>query len=669
MTKRKRKKKKRHPGRATRSAPPRQMMERLAEAEQLTKEKRLVEARDLLEDLNRRYPKRIEVLTNLVNVYYDLGDIVRYQHACEQLLQVDRNNSDAALGLAGAYLSNVRPVLALRAFQHFLQRWPDHERAADVRKTVAELESKLPDLFAQLGVSDDETGWQIAAQNEEMQVHLAQGQFRLARQTAEAILKHDPQFAPALNNLSMAHWAEGKLDQALEAAQRVLAFEPANVHALSNVIHFMCVSGRSDEAKPYAEQLRASTELAWDRWLKKAEGLSFVGDDEGVLNVFRQAEQATEEVTSGQSSAFLAHLAAVAALRLGREDKAQRYWKQALKHQPGFELARENLADLSHPVSERNAPWPFPTSHWVSPRALKDLPQFFGSAARSGSESRMGNVARRFLQKYPEIVGVIPSLLERGDGEIRQFAILLADVVRTPELLEALKDFALSQHGPDQLRHKAAQIVNEAGLLPSGLVRLWMQGKWRKILLLGFEIYGEPDEKHAPRVQQWAQEAMLALYKEDWSQAERLLDQALAVEPDTPDLLNNRAMAYKLQGRDEEAETILQQIHERNPDYLFARVGLAQRHVERGEFEEAHELLEPLLHRKRLHFSEFDGMCGAFVQLTLAEGNRDVARSWFDIWESVDPENPKLDIFRLQVNNPFRSLGLKNRLLGRKRRS
>jgi tetratricopeptide (TPR) repeat protein len=191
-----------------------------------------------------------------------------------------------------------------------------------------------------------------------------------------------------------------------------------------------------------------------------------------------------------------------------------------------------------------------------------------------------------------------------------------------------------------------------------------MDGEWRELLFLGFEIYDEPKRKHAPQVERWAQEATLALHEADWSRAERLLDQALAIEPDAPDLLNNRAIAYSLQGRAEEAEALIRQIHERHPDYLFARVGLAQRHIERGEFKEARELLDPLLHRKRLHYSEFDSLCGATIQLHLAEGNRDAARSWFDLWESTDPENPKLELFRRRVNRP---LDLVNRIFSKKK--
>jgi len=540
-------------------------------------------------------------------------------------------------------------MMALRAFRRFLERWPDHERAAEVRETVAELESKMSELLAELSMPDDEVGRQIAIQHEEMQAYMAQGRFREVRQVAEAILRREPRFAPALNNLSLAHWAEGRLDRALDTARRVLAFEPDNIHALSNVIRFTCASGRSDEARPYAERLKASAAPAWDRWVKKAEGLSFIGDDEGVLDVLRQAQPLDREVVSGQSRAYLTHLAAVAALRLGREDEARRYWKQALKHQPGFELARESLADLRHPAGERNAPWPFPLDNWISPKALKDLLRFVESAAQAGRESGVKSGAQRFLREYPEIVKVVPILLERGDGQARELVMLLADTLRTPELLEPLRDFALSQHGPDQLRHKAAQLVNEAGLLPPGPTRLWLQGEWGESLLLAFEISGEPQQKHKPQVQKWAQEAVLALRKQDGPRAEQMLERALAAEPDAPDLLQNLSIAYSLQGRDAEAEALVQRIHERHPDYFFARTALAQRCLERGEFEEARGLLEPLMHRKRLHFSEFDALCGVNVQLYLAEGSRDAARSWLDLWKSVSPGNPNLKMLRRQA--------------------
>ncbi|GAG51236.1 unnamed protein product, partial [marine sediment metagenome] len=49
------------------------------------------------------------------------------------------------------------------------------------------------------------------------------------------------------------------------------------------------------------------------------------------------------------------------------------------------------------------------------------------------------------------------------------------------------------------------------------------------------------------------------------------------------------------------------------------------------------------------HYSEFDSFCGAFIQLYLAEGEVDVARTWFKMWEEINPDNPKLEALRRQV--------------------
>jgi tetratricopeptide (TPR) repeat protein len=656
------KKKKRRSVPKPRSSGPGRLLDGLQEADRLMRKKRWAEARDLLEELDRRYPRRPEVLTDLVNVCYELQDTERYQYACERLLKVDPGNADATLGLAGAYMANLRPALALRAFRRFLERWPDDERAAEARETAAELEAEMPGLSKDLGISAEE-GRQLAIQHEEMQVYLAQGRFRQVRQTAEAILRHYPNFAPAFNNLSLAHWAEGRIDDAVAAAQQVLSLEPDNVHALSNLVRFLCTSGRADEAQPVAEQLKASAAPAWDVWTKKAEALTYIGDDEGVLQVFHQAEQADESARS-QENPLLPHLAAVAAMRLGHEDQARRYWRQAIKRSPGFWLAQENLADLSQLVGKRHAPWPFSLESWVGPKTLTDLVQFIAAAERKDDEEGVGRAARHFLRKHPEIVAVVPILLERGDERGRELALLLARTANTPELLEALKDFALSQHGPDQLRMEAAQVASQAGLLPPGPMRQWLEGEWREVLTMGFEIHGEPLIQYSPQVERWVQEASSALYEGDGLRAERALALALADDPEETSLLNNLAVAFRLQGRDEEADALIRQIHERHPDYLFARTGLAERHIERGELEEARQLLEPLTRRERMHYSEFDAFCGAYIQLYLAEDNVDAARSWFAMWKEVDPENPKLEIFRRFVAKSSRFAGLRNRFLG-----
>lgn len=297
----------------------------LLECEQLAKRKRWAEARDRLEALDRRVPNRPEVLTLLVNTYYDLKDHEGYQFACERLIQVEPDNAELAMALAGAYLVNKRPALALRAARQFLRRWPDQPQAADARQLAADLEAGLPQLLAELGLSGEE-GFELATRHEEIQSQLAHGHYRRMIEAAEALLKRYPGFAPALNNLSLAYWLEGQPDQAIAAAQRVLEVAPDNVHALSNLVHYLCCPGQEDEARAYAQQLQASRAPAADRWLKKAEAFSFLGDDQAVLAVLQEAEQAGEAARQAAQPMFY-HLAAVAALRLGQESEARRLWQ------------------------------------------------------------------------------------------------------------------------------------------------------------------------------------------------------------------------------------------------------------------------------------------------------------------------------------------------------
>jgi tetratricopeptide (TPR) repeat protein len=654
-------KEKRRSGRKTvRSTPPPQLVAGLSEADSLMRRRRWDQARKILESLDQRYPNQVEVLSALIDVYYELRDIKRYQDVCERLLKLTPDDPDITLMLGGSYLTNLRPMLALRTFRRFLDRWPDHERAAEVRNTVADLEAKVGDFLAELGLPGED-GLELAALHEEVQSLLDKGKYPQARQVAEQLLRRHPNFAPALNNISQSYFVEGQLDQAIATAQRVLAFDPDNFHALSNLTRYLCLSGRIDEAKRLAERLKAIESEAVDVWIKKAEALSYLGDDQGVLDAFSGAER-VDYLKPPLGDPILYHLAAVAALRLGREDQARRHWQQALKLAPGLDLAQANLADLRQPVGKRHAPWAFGFANWVLPPAVRELVTLVEPASRRGTERAVTQAVRRYLHQHPEIVDLVPLLFDRGDPQARDFALRIALIAETPEMLAALRDFALSQRGPDEMRHQAARAASEAGLLPSGPVRLWLKGEWRELLLMGFELHSDSIWQHQPQVEKWLAKATLALKREDPDQAERLLKQALELEPDAPDVLNNLAAAYEQQGRSQEGENLVRQIHQRHPDYVFARTSLAQLCVSRGELDEAKALLDPLFSRRRFHISEFAAFCTAQIELLLAQDNLDAARSWLDMWATADPDNPALDQWRRRLGKP----GWRQRLFGRR---
>ena len=625
------------------------LYEGLIEAERLDRRGESDPARELLDDLDRRYPDRPEVLTALVNVYYELNDIPSYQFACQRLVSLRPDDPDVRLMLAGSCLANGCPALALRNFRLFIEHWPDDVRADDVRNTVAELGIQMDELLASLGLSGEE-GLQLAAMHEEVLCSLEQGEWGQTRNLAEQLLKRQPHFLPALNNLGEAHFREGRVDQAIAAAQRVLQLAPENLHALANLTRYLCLSGRAEEGKPWAERLKSVESTDSDVWVKKAETFSFIGDDEAVLHVFNEAQRRGNR-SDKSGEALLNHLAAVAAMRLGQEKDARRYWKRALKLVPWLEVARANLEDLKKPVGQRHAPWAYDLNHWIPQSLGCKLASRIARAERRGKDKAVVRETRQYLRKHPQVAAVLPLLLDRGDPAGRQFALSVAALTETPELLEALRDFALGRRGPDGLRFKAAERLCNAGVLPAGTTRLWSEGCWKEVLMLGFEIHGEPVGTHPSEVEEWAYQATIAIRNRDGEEAERLLEQALEVLPDAPDLLNNLATAYRLQGRDAEWKRLIHEVHQRYPDYFFGRVNIAFEHLRAHEIDQAREMLRPLLFRKRLHYSEFASLCSAQMELSLAEKNTDAVRSWLDMWEQIDPEHPDVRHWRLRLSS------------------
>lgn len=622
-------------------------MDGLAEAGLLMSRGQWLEAREVLEALDARYRDRAEVLDGLVNVNLELGDMMRHQLACERLAELIPPDPDLTLSLAGSYLMNSCPALALKALRRFLAEWPEHEEAAQVSRELVGLEETMKVLLADLG-EEGEAGLEVAALHERVRSSLEQGRYAQARREGERLLELRPAFVPVLNNLSQIYFAEGEAEKAVSTAERVLELSPENFHALSNLTRYLFLGGRTDEAAERAAQLKALPENSPDASVKKAEALSYLGDDAGVEEVFKEAVRA-----GAAEQPFLHHLAAVAAMRAGREAEARKRWRKAIKLGPGYEPAIENLEDLESPVGERHAPWPFSFKGWVRKDVLQALAKVAGTGKRRGGEA-LKRAARDFLERHAHLESLLPALLDRGDPTAREFALRFAALTETPETLAALRDFALCQRGPDALRIEAANLASAAGLLPAGSVRFWVGGKWQDILLFGFELHDEVTQQHRPNVERLLGEGTQALHEGEPERAERLLRRALELEPGAPDIMNNLAIAIMEQDRDEEAEALLREIHGLHPDYLFAVVAVAQQHIDEGRLEEADALLNPLLSRKRLHIDELSALCNVQIKLFVARGQEDAARSWLELWAGADPEHPGIAHWRMRLSKNMR---------------
>lgn len=633
--------------------PSRRFVEQLSTAEDLLERSQAEKALPILEKLHQAQPDNPDVLAPLAQTYHDLHDLTGYERALRRLVKLKPRSPEVALGLVDAYLVNDCPALALSALQDYLRRWPAHPEDVDARKIITVLEKEVRQLAEKTGLAGEDAP-ELLQLHEELRFYLADGQFQTGRRIAEKLLRLHPNFVPALNNLGQIYATQGEIGQAIETAKRVLALQPDNVHALSNLARLHFLNGQPLEAGQYAAHLKASSAEAADRWTKIAEALAFLGDDQGILALYQQAKDAGD-LKSGNVDEIFYHLIAVAAFRLGHVKDARRYWNDALRINNNFAWARQNLADLEKPAKNRHGPWAYPFESWLLGAAVRDLSRLMDQHKSVRKKTDLQGLILQFLEKHPQIIFLAPHLVERGDEKACEFVFRLAAVSGHPELLSVAKSFLTGKRGSIDLRMQCAQMLSQAELLPSGSLRLWTGDTWSDTLMLNFEIDPEPEENKLPRaVERLSRQAWEALNDRDGSRAQAALEEAVALWPDDPHLLNNLALAYELQGRSDKAHQMINEIHARFPEYFFGIAGVARLAIADGNLEQAHDLLESLMQRKKMHPSEFNALCMAQIELWLAEGKPEAAQTWIEMWERVDPHNPNLLRYRRKVGKPRR---------------
>ena len=622
---------------------------------------------NLLLSLTEKYPQNVKIWEYFANASLAAGDTRVFQKACEGLFAL-QPSADTAYALGRAYISNKHPLMALQIFRQALALDPEHEMASQATAAIEQLEPMMEDTLADMRLPGTE-GLEIALLHERGQAYLEQGDYAASRAAEEEVLERQPQFMSARNNLSLLSWLEGDVDAAISMAQAVLDCEPDNIHALANLIHFLAFSGETEVAQTYAERLKASHAEAWDGWTKKVEGLTYLADDAGIVAVWQQAQ--TAEVEDSPASALFYHLSAVALARSDNTDEAIEQWKTALKRNPGLTLAQENLNDIRKPIAQRHGAWPLNWQEWLMPSSSEELHQTITTSLEVThrddqiSDSQVNTLISsliEFLDTHPEVIAMLPRILERGGPHGQEFVLKNAEQLKTPALLSSVKDFALGQSGTDQMRMRAANLVAQAKLMPKDKATLWIDGNWQEIMLIAYEMHSDPITKHSEEVEGLLVEAINLLHQsqaQPAAEAEILLNQAIELEPEAPDLMNNLARAVSTQGREEEAEALIRELITRYPDYVFASATLAKLHLGDGEVEAAEALLKPFLIRDRFHILEFSAFADAYIEVLLVKNQLDGARSWLEMWEQVNSRfqarAPRLSYWKQQLSGSRQS--------------
>ncbi|NEQ97207.1 MAG: tetratricopeptide repeat protein [Cyanothece sp. SIO2G6] len=631
--------------------------------------------REVLTELDQTYPDNPDVLVELANCYAAVNDLYGYQMACEKLIKVDSKQPLFTIGLANSYLASGSLLLALQTFQTIEALWPEHPEIEDVKAKMTVIESELDTILADMKLQNDAESIAIATQHEQVQRHLERSEFKTAVEVGEALLEQAPNLIPLFNNLSLAYFFEGDFSQALACCDRALSQEPDNIHALGNAIRYHFCMGEVEKAEEFVPRLLESEAKGADPWMKKMESLSYLGQYEQVLAVYRQAQAAGDVDESSTNYTF--HLAATAMARLGQLSDARAIWEGVLEQSSRYSLARENLDDSNQASALRHGAWSFAFNQWIGTSVINNLiiqiqdSNVFAKQAKYSDDEKdtiLRELFVNYLEEHPYLNHLIAVWLERGDPKARQFAWMIANAVRSPAHLEAIKSFALGQWGPDEFRYQAAIAAAKEKVMGKK-VTLWLQGEWKEVTLMAYEFHDDPEVDDYPdEVFDKLKQALEGLKQgmqdpdiEDeakqtlFAKTEQLLNECLAVVPDAPDIRHNLGAVYQQTEREEEAIALWEQMVQDYPDYVHSRTTLArfylQKETEEG-IEQAQDLLLPLLERDRFHFDHFAEFSDAYLRLLSAQKYEEGARNWLNMWEQVDPENPRLLSWRFKLMTP-----------------
>ncbi len=625
----------------------------LDEAEELLAAGKYDRAIDVLEELKRRYPGQLEVLSRLAEAYLRTGDRWSYQATCQRLAAADPSDPMLWLALGSAALSNAQPAVAHRAFSHLAVNWPNHPETARALAILETLGPFLAEECRSRGL-DESADFRILLLHDEINLHLHLGRFDRVCDVATRLLAICPTFAPALNNRSEAHFRSGRYAAAITDSERVLEFDAANYHALANMARYLFLSGRFDEAHATADLLKACASLDGDAFLKKAETFAILGDWEAV----RQAVHAGESIWAEQDGTpgLAEYLAGVALANLGDLAAARSSWRRAANAPDAVAWADENLKDSKRPIGKRHGPWAFPLEYWIPRGVIEELVETTTRSPRTGDVTK---IVTRYFERHPQIELLAETMLEQSDSSACELLIRLAPLVERPAIFAALKKFALGKRGSDDLRMQALMVLSKAGYI-EGQVDLWRDGAVHPVRLMSQEIYCEPSGDVPPNVNDLMLSAHEAIHDGRGAEAEQLLDEGLRLCPENVSMQFNRAVAIGLQDRHDEALAIVRGIHRQLPDYVFARTRLADVCIASGDLDEARTLLAPIAEKQRLHASEYAAWSSANINLALAEGKRDEALNLLKAWEQIDPDDRRIKLWRGRIKGVR---GLFNRLI------
>ena len=625
-------------------------------------------ALELLQQAEANGPLSDSGLDLYLDVVHSLKDIDTYARIALTMVNRHPDDPQANMLAGSACYSTMQPISAIIFWEKLLELDPSHRGVSLARPELTKLRKHLPEILDAF-IDDLPKDLPRVASVENILHFLKLGRLDDAIRLCRKHLRSYPDDFRIRNNLAESLSLRGDNGDALEVLDETIQRSPENYRAhaaRSRVLYFL---NRRADSEADARKLRTLVPKTVSDLTKAAQSFAFRGDEAGIEWAYELAEQNDWLDDDSNDVALLLHYQATRLARADQTKAAKSLWKRAKKIAGPLVPAESNLIDLRKPIGERNGPFYFELGDWLSQKQQTSLGSIFDAISDYNADSRpdLSNRVGEFIRQNDDLERLAPDMLDRGDHSAIQFATVMARYSSEPDIQAALRAFVVGHRGADSLRHELGTDLHREGFFDSNTIEMYVRGKRDRIEFIDFEITEEatfPTDRDDD-LQQLMEYAVKHLYAGEGVEAEELLRQAIQDEPDAPDIKNNLAMALQLQDRFEEADQLLGEVIERHPDYFFGQIAVANRALQRSDFDDALETLAKLQRRKRLHGTEFAALANAMVYTFVGRREFPSAERWLHMLRDYDPKHPSVDELEEHIRRQRGSRSRLSKLLER----
>lgn len=639
--------------------------ERIRAIDRLDERGETKEAIARCEKLLREFPRYAPLYQRLVFLYSDLDDLMRMLWSALRWTDHAPNSVAAWDSLFGASAEVSFSGLTLLAARRIKLL------ATDAGQTEFYSEEAIEDLEQWL----QEPLEGVRLKREEDVMLIDRGRvLMLCNQLNEAVpcFQQTIQYTPSINNLGMIRFQLGHIEQALEIFRQGVQVNTDNLYAISWIIRLLVWQGEREAAEAYADQLHDATPIRPLYADAQLAGLAFLGRFEDAYRCLQRLD--TEEIEEMEDEFF--HLAAALAFKQGDKKWARTLWGMSDSNlYRGIEIDPYALLGTIPPEKRIDPPLlnitellPQP---WIE-RANRLMKEIIGTP---GEEELHASV-RKFFPSLPDLA-YLRMVYECGDDSTLSLISLILMGYATRGMKGArpvLLDLLLSHRTAMEEKMEMINAMKVSGVIQSGeKFPCWsgdqvneLQPQRFLIRYEGYEVGLSDDDMELYG------EAMKLIRKLKGAEARAILIPLSEHYPDAQSLRGNIAASWALEGRDRmalEFEKVLADF----PDYLFARCQLAEVKIERGEFEEAEQLLHGQLdNREELHVDELIHYYGTTAYLFAVRGEEEqLVKQQFSILDALDldrDEVKKVRQWRRRIARVGKEKSLSSPLLERIRK-